>query len=125
MHEQALARKLLEQANSICQSEGGQSLSGMRLAVGQMSGVELPLLESALRRMTTSDFVLQLECIPLVAECTACQHEFAIEAFHFICPRCRGTVRVTQGDRCELVSIDIETNEQDAPVHHPDNETVR
>jgi hydrogenase nickel incorporation protein HypA/HybF len=52
---------------------------------------------------------LELEIIPAVLRCRACEHEWEIEQPPFWCPRCGGgDVAPVRGEELEVESIEIE-----------------
>jgi hydrogenase nickel incorporation protein HypA/HybF len=61
---------------------------------------------------------LELEVIPAVLRCSACEHEWEIEEPPFWCPRCAGgDVVAIRGEELEVESIEVEERE-DACIAH-------
>ena len=88
-------------------------LQGIRLEIGEFSGVEPSLIQLAFEEMALEAWghavELDLEIIPLTAECLTCKTRFRVEAFRFVCPDCHGTnVQIRSGEQMQLVSMDIE-----------------
>ena len=88
-------------------------LRGIRLEIGEFSGVEPSLIQLAFDEMAVETWghtvELDLEIIPLIAECLTCNTRFRVEGFRFVCPDCHGTnVQIRSGEQMQLVSMDIE-----------------
>ena len=121
MHERSLVRSLIAQVNEELRNRGLTSdsqrtlthLRGIRLEIGEFSGVEPSLIQLAFDEMAVETWghavELDLEIIPLTAECLPCKTRFRVEAFRFVCPDCHGTnVQIRSGEQMQLVSMDIE-----------------
>ena len=121
MHERSLVRSLIAQVNEELRNRGLTSdsqrtithLRGIRLEIGEFSGVEPSLIQLAFDEMAVEAWShaveLDLEIIPLTAECLTCKTRFRVEAFRFVCSDCHGTnVQIRSGEQMQLVSLDIE-----------------
>ena len=113
MHERSLVLALIRQTEQVVAENGGGCVSEIRVQVGPLSGVEPLLLQSAFTQCKPeiwNDRVqLVIEEVLLTAECRQCAHSFVIDDFHFRCPLCESdSVRVTQGDQFQLVSVTID-----------------
>jgi hydrogenase nickel incorporation protein HypA/HybF len=117
MHEASLVRSLLRQVEELAQRHGARRVTGVRVTVGEFSGVEPDLLVAAFERQikgTPLDGTrLLLERVELAAQCTACGHEFSVERFDFTCPNCRlpGAGKMTRGEELMLESLELEAAE--------------
>ena len=112
MHERSLVRGLLALVRDEACRRGVGRVHGVRIDVGEFSGVEPPLVRSAFEELAP-DFlgnvtVLDMRTTPLRARCRGCGWEFAIERFRFLCPACGGDVDVIAGEEFRLVSITAE-----------------
>lgn len=109
MHETSIARRLLEQVNSICTANSLDSAVIVHLEVGVMSGIESQLLEIAFERLVSgtnlSGSGLSITEVPLTAACDHCDTTIEIRNFNFRCPNCREPLRVQTGEELRLVSI--------------------
>jgi hydrogenase nickel incorporation protein HypA/HybF len=114
MHERSLVRSLIEQVNEELRTRSLGPLRGIRLELGEFSGVEPSLLQLAFEEMARDvwghNVKLDLEIIPLSAQCQTCHKTFHVEGFRFVCPECHGTeVQIRSGEQLQLVSLDVES----------------
>ncbi|MFO1094386.1 MAG: hydrogenase maturation nickel metallochaperone HypA [Planctomycetaceae bacterium] len=113
MHELSLARALLKQVKELSASNRNGELRRVRLTVGEFSGVETELLESALRESTFGTSLegveLSITRVPLTAQCKTCGAKFRVERFCFVCPDCgAGGTDVIGGEEIVLESVTFE-----------------
>ncbi len=113
MHERSLVCQVLRQVAQLMIDHGGQRVREVHLSVGEFSGVEPELLEIAFDEMVIETplrgAVLELEQVPLEAECEACGNQFAVERFVFLCPACgSSSVSVLRGEELMLESLVME-----------------
>lgn len=113
MHEYSLARALLRQISEIVEQQSARRITRLRVSVGEFSGVDADLLQSAFEQLTsgTSDegARLELETVPLEGKCECCGQEFPIQRFQFICPVClQRQVQVIRGEDLMLESVTLE-----------------
>ncbi len=115
MHERSLIRNLLRQVEQIVVEQGGGQVAEIRVQVGDLSGVEPLLFQTAFDDMApavfSSDCQLVLSLVPVTAVCDECDHQFVIVDFQFHCPECQAkAVQVIQGDEVTLFSVTINSN---------------
>ena len=117
MHEASLVRSLLGQVEQLARRHGANRVTGVKVTVGEFSGVEPDLLVTAFERQTEGTPLhgarLLLERVGLEARCVTCEHEFMVERFDFTCPRCGlpGAGKVTRGEELMLESLLLEADE--------------
>jgi len=112
MHEQSFVQALIRQVDQVVAENGGGRVAEIRVQVGLLSGVEPLLLRSAFEQCAPSTCAfharLVIDEVPLTAVCEGCDHIFELVDYRFRCPRCEAkSVRVTQGDEFQLVSVTI------------------
>ena len=115
MHERSLVQRLLQQVQQIVSEDGGGQVSEVRVQVGDLSGVEPLLFQAAFEEMVSdvfsSECLLDLEIVPVMAVCNDCGQQFEIVDFQFRCPVCQtGAVQVIQGDQVKLISIKVNSD---------------
>jgi hydrogenase nickel incorporation protein HypA/HybF len=113
MHERSLVKALIEQIIEEAARRKLGRLHEVRLQLGEFSGVEPALVESAFAEMAVDVWGhavrLVVEVVPLTARCPACALPFHVNAFRFICPRCGGgDEQITAGEELQLVSLRAE-----------------
>jgi hydrogenase nickel incorporation protein HypA/HybF len=114
MHEQSLAKSLVQQVLQIAQAHAASRVKEVKMVVGEFSGVEPELLASAFRRETSCGLAdgaaLTLRCSPLVACCSDCSIDFPVRNFTLICSSCNGrNVTIVRGEELLLESVILET----------------
>lgn len=95
-------------------------VSEVRLNVGQFSGVEPELLRSAFEEMINDSplhgAILQMEEVPLEAECELCGRRFLVEGFDFSCPGCSSSqTTIVRGEELVLDSVLLEEEDHGKP----------
>lgn len=114
MHERSLVQTLLNQVQQIVADDGGGVVKEIQVQVGDLSGVEPLLFESAFTELATECFPqecrLVLDIVPVKAECRLCGQCFEVQDYEFLCPACgTGPVEVIQGDQVKLISITVDS----------------
>jgi hydrogenase nickel incorporation protein HypA/HybF len=94
------------------QSHRAAGVRTVCVSVGEFSGVEADLLDTAFCQLTEGTQMegarLSIERVPLEARCTVCEHEFPVHAFRFVCPRCEArNVRIVRGEEVMLESLTL------------------
>jgi hydrogenase nickel incorporation protein HypA/HybF len=112
MHEIGLMQRTLEIALEYAGRYRAQSIGRMRLRVGALSGVVPEALSFAfdvLARGTIAEGAqLEMESVPVICFCAACEQEFAPPDFFYECPRCHGLcTQVRQGQELELADLEV------------------
>lgn len=112
MHELSLINHLLRLVDREAIAAGGGRVTRIRVLLGEFSGVEPELLESAFRIAARSsrsrDASLEIQVEPLEAECRDCGALSRIVAFHFVCARCGShQIEIRSGEEIKLESITL------------------
>jgi hydrogenase nickel incorporation protein HypA/HybF len=116
MHERSLVRSLLRQVQALAAEHPADRVDAIRVRIGEFSGVEPELLESAYEEMAAPTSLcgaeLVVQCVPLEVTCDQCGKSFAVEDYRFQCPDC-GSLRLTicGGEELLLESISMEEAE--------------
>ncbi len=110
MHEMSIARSLVVQVIDLTRDQPGQSLSSVRVRVGELAGVEPQLLLAACEMLAEESAIAntrwEILSQPLLASCELCGETIEIRGFCFACNHCGSTsVRVTSGDAVILEQI--------------------
>lgn len=109
MHEQSLVAELLEAIDRLrCDHPRLRDLPAaagveIEVLVGQLSGVEPLLLQSAFEMQAPARLGphcrLTIQHVDTRAVCEICQHEFSPASWNFFCPSCgSGETRVVAGE---------------------------
>jgi hydrogenase nickel incorporation protein HypA/HybF len=113
VHERSLVRSLIRQVAEIARQNGAARVASIRVQIGEFSGVEPNLFQSAFAEIASETTgwnpALVAELVPLAAQCRFCEKEFAVQDFRFSCPTCGNReVNITKGEELELVSVELE-----------------
>jgi hydrogenase nickel incorporation protein HypA/HybF len=116
MHEFSIARSLMKQVEAIALREGAERVSSMTIRVGEFSGIDPDLLQSAVTTLAdqgrTRNCALNISRVPLTARCAACADVFVVSHFRFVCPSCASTeTEIVSGEELILDSVTLERQE--------------
>lgn len=114
MHERSLVTTIIEQVCEELRIRNLGRVVEVHLQIGAFSGVDSTLVELAFAELALEHWGycvrLGITNVPLIAECRACQKNFAVQHFHFLCPVCRGgDVCLTQGDEIRICELLVES----------------
>ena len=111
MHEYSLVQALLRQVDRQAWAHGATGIHRLHVSVGEVSGVEVPLLETAYEtfRERTLCAGADLEIHPVAARwgCPACGSDLP-RGRTLRCPECGGPARLEAGDEIYLDRIEME-----------------
>lgn len=113
MHERSLVRALLRQVEILAAEHAASRVTGIRVRIGEFSGVEPELLQSAYEDLTEHTMLreadLVIEQVPLEAICQQCGTRFHVDNFHFECAECSSTeLTIAGGEELLLESVTME-----------------
>ena len=111
MHEYSIVLALLDQVKLHAETHGAISVERIRLRVGEQSGVEIELLETAyeMARIGTLCEGAEIEMIsaPLCWQCPICKMEIPRGEI-LRCVRCEQPARMIGGDEILLEQLEME-----------------
>ncbi len=113
MHEISLIRSTFRTLEDSLSAEEYAHLTDIHLRVGQLSGVEPVLLQSAFEAVVNSEFAartlrLHIEVLPTMIRCPVCDQTTEVVQMRFVCGHCqRPCSHIVQGN--ELLISRIET----------------
>jgi hydrogenase nickel incorporation protein HypA/HybF len=113
MHEYSIASSLLRMAEEQAAKHAAERVVGLELRVGELSGVEVDLLETAwslVRERSCCDGVdLAISRVEASWECTGCGRRIARGGL-LACSSCGENARLVCGDELVLDRIELEVN---------------
>jgi hydrogenase nickel incorporation protein HypA/HybF len=116
MHELSIAMSMIEMAGEEAARQGADRVAVVHLKLGQLSGVVREALEFSFHVASKGTLLensrLEVEDVPVIVYCPACNEERAIESIQrFCCPGC-GTLtpKVIQGNELLVVALELETD---------------
>lgn len=114
MHEFSVARSLLREVERIVSAEAPACrVIEVRVQVGEFSGVDPDLLESAFGELAPASSAcgarLLVHRLPLRATCADCGRTFGVVDFRFECSACASReVAIVSGDELLLDAVTME-----------------
>ena len=113
MHEMSIAQGLIDVLKEEMLKHNAKSLRSVRLNIGQMTAIVPDALSFCFQVITDgTEFEgakLIMDIIPLLGHCSACQEEFEIMDYAFVCPSCGSTNINTIGGR-DLSIVEMEVD---------------
>lgn len=121
MHEYSIVADLVQQVERIAADHGVTHDAGhvqrLHVAIGELSGVEIPLLETAYatfrERTICADAALTIRQVAAEWACPGCGEPPAAGAV-LRCPTCGLPARLVAGDEIILERIELDTPERKA-----------
>jgi hydrogenase nickel incorporation protein HypA/HybF len=111
VHEWSLVEDLLRQVERHAEAHGASRVLRVHLAVGELSGVEVPLLERAFESFRAAtrcrDASLDVRRVPVRWSCPGCARE-ASPGGRLFCDTCALPPRLAEGDELVLERIEME-----------------
>jgi len=111
MHEWSIVEALLREVERHAHAHGARSVRRLHVRVGELAGVEIPLLESAYaafrERSCCERAALEVEAVPARWQCPRCARELTPGA-RLRCDRCGGPPQLASGDEIVLARIELE-----------------
>lgn len=111
MHEYSIVSALLARVEAEARAHGAETVHRIRVQIGELSGVETELLESAyeLARERTMCERAELEIVPIEARwaCSSCKSSIPRGAV-LRCPDCDLPAALAAGDEILLERVEME-----------------
>lgn len=113
MHEMSIAQSLIEIIKEEMLKHKAKGLRSVRLHVGQMASIVPDALSFCFEVITAGTELqgarLVMDVIPLRGICRACNKDFDILDYAFLCPLCGGTeIDTLGGQDLSIVEMEIE-----------------
>lgn len=111
MHEWSIVQTLLGEAERHARARGARAVRRLHLRIGELSGVEIPLLETAWEtfreRSCCDGAALEIERVPARWACPRCRSGLR-EGAPLRCEECGVPARLDGGDEIVLARIEME-----------------
>jgi hydrogenase nickel insertion protein HypA len=111
MHEYSIVAELVEKVGAIARERRAKTVRRLSVRIGELSGVETQLLETAYRmfRERTVCAEAELTILPVVARwvCSECRQPVKKGAI-LRCPVCGQPARLLEGDEIILDRVEME-----------------
>lgn len=113
MHELSICQSLVAQVESIAREHQAVHVALIKVQIGPLSGVEIPLLERAYPVAAAGTIAegahLELEAMPIRVQCKTCLAESEASANRLVCGMCGDYhTRLISGDEMVLASVELD-----------------
>ena len=111
MHELSIAQEIYEICRETLKRKGPGRLEGVKVSLGELSGVEPDLLKFAWEAITSdgedSDSILEIEWHPARQFCPSCDESKPRSdgSWFPFCPDCLKPLRVEEGNELDFLSV--------------------
>ena len=117
MHELSIAQNILEIVQQYVPLQDRHRITRVGMKLGELSGVVVDSLEfcfGAINAGTPMEGArLDIEHIPLQAECKTCKTRFHVEESRFRCPACESEdLEITAGRELQVTDIELRDGEE-------------
>lgn len=118
MHEMSIAQSILEIVLEEGKRHRLEKVNTIKLQVGAMAAVVPESLTFCFELLSKDTLAagtkLEIETVPVVARCAACNLHFEVEDYVFLCPECnQPALDLVSGRELSVQSIEGETGESD------------
>jgi len=115
MHELSVCQSIITQVETIALERCAETVDSITLQIGPLSGVEIPLLESAFSIASAGtvaeNAALNIEAMPVRVKCKACKKESNVSMNKLICKHCGDwQTELISGDEMILRQIELTCN---------------
>ncbi len=112
MHELSLAQNIVEIVRQHVPEDNGRTVRSVKLQLGEMAGVIPDSLmfcfEAIISGTSLEGAILDIEQVPLKAECRSCRRRFAVVENVFACPDCGSSdLAILSGRELQVVEIEV------------------
>jgi hydrogenase nickel incorporation protein HypA/HybF len=113
MHEYSIVNALMDMCEEHVEKNSASKVLSLKVAIGDLSGVEADLLLSSydtFKEGTVCEGAqMHIERISPAALCLACEEEFEVDEYNFLCPKCgSGQTKLVRGKEMHLMSLELE-----------------
>jgi hydrogenase nickel incorporation protein HypA/HybF len=120
MHELSIAQSILDIVRQSVPEKELPDVRIVKLQVGDLAGVVPDSLEFSFTVLTTDtplrNAKLQIDHVPFVILCNACEKTFTNEVGFVLCPTCGGAdTKILSGLELQVVEIELEDIKAEAP----------
>ena len=113
MHEYSIVQSLIDLADENAKKNNAKKVTKLEIKVGVLSGVEIPLLQTAFDTFKEDTICHDAEFIivsqPVVIKCKKCGEESELQNNEYSCPKCNNQdLEVLDGEDMYLMSLELD-----------------
>jgi hydrogenase nickel incorporation protein HypA/HybF len=110
MHEASIAVELLALVEEQARRHALGRVTGLHLRIGAMRAVVPELLQAAFEVVAKGSLAegagMRIDSVPLLARCSGCGRQVAVEEFVFLCPGCGAVLdEILSGKELDLLEL--------------------
>ena len=113
MHEYSIVQALIEQCETLAHSHQAEKVSKVSVKIGQLSGVEPYLLQTAFDAFKANseacqqaELDMQIQAVEVF--CLGCGETNQLSEHHYVCPVCQSDrVTITDGKEMFLMQLEM------------------
>jgi hydrogenase nickel incorporation protein HypA/HybF len=119
MHELAIAESIVNTVLKEAEKQAFPKVISVAVRIGALTDIVPDSLQFGFDTIIIDTPIagatLKIESIPVKGKCRACQKDFEVEEYIFVCPNCfSGDIEVMQGQELEIAYIEIEDGKPEA-----------
>jgi len=119
MHELSIAQSIVDIIGQYVPQQNRHTVRSVKVRIGDLAGVVPDSLSFCFSAITSgtpiAEALLEIEHVPYVLHCAACQSDSATEPGLAVCPRCGSRqTTILSGTELQVVTIDVD---DDLPEH--------
>jgi hydrogenase nickel incorporation protein HypA/HybF len=112
LHELGIAQSIIDIALRVVDQHGGGKIARITIQAGELRSIIKEQLQFcfafAAKDTPAEGAELDVEVIPLVAFCKACNQEFRVSHLDFHCPECKGSsTEILRGKELRILDLDL------------------
>ncbi len=113
MHELRIAESILNITLREIESRHLEAVKSVGVRIGALAGINSDSLQFGFEAITVdtplAGVKLSIEEVPVKGKCNACQKDFEIMEFIFICPHCYSSdITLSQGQELDIAYIETD-----------------
>jgi len=128
VHEWSIVASLLAEIDRHTAAHGARGVRRVQLRLGELAGVERPLLEAAWETFRAGTpcaaAELDVRCAPARWRCGPCSRLLAPGA-RLRCPDCGAPAHLAEGDEILLERLELEVDDEPDPAATPSPDTAK
>ena len=112
MHELSIAQGIMEIVEQYLPPGEAPTVKSVKVKVGELSGVVADSLEFCFQAISAGSrlqgAVLDIEQVPITADCSACRNHFRVLDSSFFCPVCgSGDIAIVSGRELTVTELEL------------------
>lgn len=113
MHEMGLVQNIFDIVLKTAEQNGIAKVLRINIRAGQMRAIVPEQLQFCFEILSKESPIVEgaklvIETLPVKGKCKSCMHEFSVEEYRFVCPKCENEdIDVLQGMELMVSNIEV------------------